>query len=194
MKKLVIKTAGITLAFIVVFLAITYGVFALFFPKNTAYFYDGLGYDKIAVKYMLKAYDKSRDIKDLKTLCDYTIKTDDNGLIAEHLSEIFDKNKDEFLSETGSDYYDWASSKYINALYEVKEDKSSCVDTAFLIMDKYRKGCTVRSLLGRVFIKNDKETALLIKTKLESFYFAAADEEKQIALSDLNVLTEFLND
>lgn len=194
MKKLVIKTVGITLAFIVVFLAITYGVFALFFPKNTAYFYDGLGYDKIAVKYMVKAYDKSGDIKDLKTLCDYTIKTDDNGLIAEHLGEIFDKNKTEFLAETGSDYYDSASSKYVNALYEVKEDKSSCVDTAFLVTDKYRRSCAVRSLLGRVFIKNDKETALLIKTKLESFCLTASDEEKEIALSDLNVLTEFLKD
>lgn len=194
MKKLVIKTVGITLAFIVVFLAITYGVFALFFPKNTAYFYDGLGYDKIAVKYMMKAYDKSGDIKDLKTLCDYTVKTNDNGLIAEYLGEIFDKNKTEFLAETGSEYYDAAASKYINALYEVKEDKSSCVDEAFAVTDKYRKGCAVRSLLGPVFIKNDEETALLIKTKLESFLATASDEEKQIALSDLNVLTDFLND
>ncbi len=194
MKKLVIKTVGITLAFIVVFLAMTYGVFALFFPKNTAYFYDGLGYDKIAVEYMLKAYDKSGDIKDLKTLCDYTIKTDDNGLIAEYLGKIFNENKAEFLAETGSEYYDAAASKYINALYEAKEDKSSCVDTAFSVTDKYRKGCAVRSLLGRVFIKNDKQTASLIKTKLESFLATSSEEERQIALDDLDVLGEFLKD
>lgn len=69
MKKLVLKTALITLASIIAILGILYGVFALFFPKTLAKTYESMGYDQTAIKYYEKQYEKTQDVQDLITLC-----------------------------------------------------------------------------------------------------------------------------
>ncbi|MDY4186884.1 MAG: hypothetical protein SOX77_03365 [Candidatus Borkfalkiaceae bacterium] len=67
MKKVVLKTASITLAAVIVAALIGYGVFALFFPYNLASFYRGAANYDLALKYSERGYLKSEnhDLKDL---------------------------------------------------------------------------------------------------------------------------------
>lgn len=67
MKKVVLKTASITLATVIVAALIGYGVFALFFPYNLASFYRGAANYDLALKYSERGYSKSEnhDLKDL---------------------------------------------------------------------------------------------------------------------------------
>lgn len=67
MKKVVLKTASITLAAVIVAALIGYGVFALFFPYNLASFYRGAANYDLALKYSERGYSKSEN-HDLKNL------------------------------------------------------------------------------------------------------------------------------
>lgn len=194
MKQLVLKTIGITLAFIAVFVIIGYGVFALFFPRNTAYFYDGLGDDVKAVRYMQKAYERSNKMSDLDTLCVYAIKTDDNGLIAEHLGKLFTR-EDEFLtyaSSKGKAYYNRMATEYVLALYEVNSDVAKTIQTASRLTKDYVDGAPLRNFLAASVSKGDKETVVLLKTTIESSLNTYTAQGKSLANSDLAVITEYL--
>ena len=68
MKKLVIKTAVITLASILVALAITFGAFAMFAPRSLAVFFDGVGNYSASVFFYEKQYLKTENFSDLVEL------------------------------------------------------------------------------------------------------------------------------
>lgn len=189
MKGLVLKTVGITLAFIFAFILITFGVFALFFPKNTAYFFDGLGYDKVAVKYMAKAYDNSKEYADLESLCGYVVKTDDNGLIAEYLGELFTNGKDELSANASKEYYDYLSCKYISSLYSL--NSRNVVEVAFSIMNNYSKDCCVHTLVALALLGGDDETLSSVKTQLNDKLSSCLDEERTVILSDIEVIEKY---
>ena len=69
MKKIVIKTTAITLAILVVLVALVYGALALFAPLTLAKLYDGAGNYKLATVYYERQYEKTGDTADLYTLC-----------------------------------------------------------------------------------------------------------------------------
>lgn len=194
MKQLVLKTIGITLAFIAVFVIIGYGVFALFFPKNTAYFYDGLGDDVKAVRYMQKAYERSNEISDLDTLCVYAVKTDDNGLIAEHLVKLFEREEEfyAYASVKGKGYYDRMATEYVLAVYEVNNDVNLTIQTASRLTKDYSDGTALRNLLASSVSKGDKETVILLKSTIESALSTYSVQGKALADKDLAVITEYL--
>ncbi len=70
MRKLVIKTAVITLASLLVALAITFGAFALFAPRSLAGFFDGVGNYSASVFFYEKQYGNTEDFNDLVVLVD----------------------------------------------------------------------------------------------------------------------------
>lgn len=198
MKKLILKTIGITVAFIFAFLLIAYGVFALFLPSKTAKFYDGLGSYKTAVRYMERAYVKSGDIKDLDETCLYALKTDDNGLIALHLGELFGENLQSFKvysetkSQNGDVYFDFMAGRYVCALYKNSDGKNA-VTESFRLTSDYNNKCAVRSLLVETISANDKDTAKAIKTKLEEAILNFTELEKEIANQDIAMIDLFLS-
>lgn len=198
MKKLILKTIGITVAFIFAFLLITYGVFALFLPSKTAKFYDGLGAHKTAARYMEKAYKRSGNMKDLDDTCLYALKTDDNGLIALYLGELFDENFQSFKayseskSQNGDDYFDFMAGRYVCALYKSSDGKSA-VTEAFRLTLSYKNTCAVRSLIAEAVSANDKDTLKTIKTKLEETIVNFTEPEKEIANKDIAMIDLFLS-
>lgn len=198
MKKLILKTIGITVAFIFAFLLISYGVFALFLPSKTAKFYDGLGAYKTAVRYMERAYEKSKDIKDLDETCLYALKTDDNGLIALHLGKLFGENLQSFKtyaeskSQNGDDYFDFMAGRYVCALYN-SSDGESAVTEAFRLTFSYENKCTVRSLIAEAISANDKDILKTIKTKLAEAVVNFTKPEKEIANKDIEMIDLFLS-
>ena len=86
MKKLVLKTALITLGSIVGALCILYGVFALFFPLNMANFLDSLGIQKGAVSFYELHYEKTGDISDLGVLCVKVDELEDSARADKYIS------------------------------------------------------------------------------------------------------------
>ena len=69
MKKLIIKTAAITLALIIAIVAVVYGALVLFAPRALATFYEGVGNYGISVDFYEMQYNKTTDLNDLYTLC-----------------------------------------------------------------------------------------------------------------------------
>ena len=65
MKKLILKTALLTLAALICVSAMLYGFFALFFPGKIGNLFDGLGRGDIAVAYYELQYQKTSEFDDL---------------------------------------------------------------------------------------------------------------------------------
>lgn len=197
MKKLVMKTIGITVASILAVLLIIYGIMALGFPKNLASFYDGLGKNKSATNFMAKAYERSGDISDLDQTCVYAIKTGDNGLIAEYLGKLVgnDGFKDYCnATDKGVEYYDFMASKYIVGYYHVNSTDGDIVDKAFLLTDDYRNGSCAYTLIRTIIGGNkDKESINLFKEKLNSAMPNYSQQSKILAENDLAFINEYLN-
>ncbi len=68
MKKLVIKTASITLAVIIGIIALTFGTLCLFAPKSVAKLFDGAGGYSASVFFYEKQYNKTKNQDDLYVL------------------------------------------------------------------------------------------------------------------------------
>ena len=115
MKKLILKTALITLGTILAVLCILYGIFALAFPLRMAKFFDGLGMTDASVSFYELQYENTGDIYDLGALCvkidaqtDYTrakkyltLLTEEEGF-SSYIKE-FDKNNSGSI--TGEEYF-----------------------------------------------------------------------------------------
>ena len=69
MKKLVIKTACITLAGVIALSTIIYFIFGAVAPKSLANFYSHIGSYSLSIKYLEKNYLKTLDDNDLVELC-----------------------------------------------------------------------------------------------------------------------------
>lgn len=195
MKQLVLKTIGITLAFIAVFVFVVYGIFALFFPKNTAYFYDGLGNDVKAVKFMQKAYNRSGELCDLDQLCVYAVKSGDNGLIAKHLGSLFEREAEfkDYADTTKKDgYFDRMATKYVLALYKTESDKTVSIQKASTLTKDYTTDAPMHNVLAASVSDGNKDAVSFIKTKIEEAYSSFTDLGKQTASQDLSVIEIFL--
>ena len=70
MKKLVIKTALITVVSIIGAVIIAFGAFAMFAPKSVASFFDGVGGYSASVFFYERQYEKTGDFSDLVVLVD----------------------------------------------------------------------------------------------------------------------------
>lgn len=196
MKKLILKTVLITVGAIILAFGVLYGIFALAFPKSLANFYDGLGDDKKAVQYMDRAYSQSGDVSDLDALCNFALKTGDNGLICEHLSRLFSSEEFKTYCECGTKgiaYYDFMASKYITALYDTSSDKEGVIDTASSLTDDYRTACGLYTVL-RLTLQEDIPDATLInlvKEKINSAYSSYSADGQSLATADLEKLASF---
>lgn len=195
MNKLVLKTIGITLVAILICVAIIYGVFALFFPKKMAKFYDGLGNDVLAIKFMDTAYQKSGDIDDLDKLCMYAVKSGDNGLIAQHLGKLFEDEtfKNYCLNGNGIEYYDFMASRFVTSFYQVSSDKNAVIDKAFSLTDNYRE-LSAGYTITRVCISSNptKEVATYLKDKLTNSLSSYDETAQQLANEDLVNINKYI--
>lgn len=91
MKKLVIKTALITLAVIVAISCVLMGFFALFFPKNLGNFFAKCGSYHLASSLYERNYERERTVDSLVLLIDHLdpYKDDDTADFIEDMIEIY---------------------------------------------------------------------------------------------------------
>ena len=97
MKKLILKTALITLSCIIGVTVILYGVFALFFPLPLAKLFDSMGGSEVAVVYYKLNYDKTQKVEDLAVVCIKIDSVKQSKLAEDYLVE--------FVQDEGFDEY-----------------------------------------------------------------------------------------
>lgn len=146
MKKLVIKTALITIACLLVLAILIYGILAIFSPKTLATVYQNFGNDSLSVKYTEKQYNKTKDIEDLYLLCvklDYerdSEKTEEYTAILTSLTEYngFCKEKD---NEVGSviKTHELIEGKFVCAVYKNGGIEKTVETAKGLICEEYSK-------------------------------------------------------
>ncbi|MBQ9485320.1 MAG: hypothetical protein IJU83_00620 [Clostridia bacterium] len=86
MKKLIIKTALITVAAVIAFCVVLYGCLAFFTPKTIADGWAFAGNYSIAVKYYEKQYEKTKSENDLAVLCVKVDEVNDATRAAKYLA------------------------------------------------------------------------------------------------------------
>lgn len=103
MKKLVIKTASITLASIILFVGVLFGALAIFTPKTLGKFFDGMGGEDTAIFFYEKQYNKKQRNEDLFVLVDKLNAYDDEEKTYKY-SKILIENV-EFSSLSDAEFY-----------------------------------------------------------------------------------------
>lgn len=197
-KGLILKTVLITLSAIVILAAATYLVFYLAFPKSLAKVYDDMGSSKISVSLMERAYEKTGDTDDLIKLCNYAIKTGDNGVIAKHLEKLFidstfydySKNVDD-----GEGLYNFYAGKYLVARFCTEGDKAAVIDKAFAITKNYTAGNGVQAVIVEILDGKplDSQSLSYLYSQLTSKVGTFAPEEEVILQVDIANVRQILN-
>lgn len=112
MKKVILKSALITLAAIIAVALIVYGVFAFFFPASLASGYRGVSNYSVALKYSERAYRKNGDYNALLIVVNDAIDSENAEKITEYAEKAL-LNRDLSSSERCR-----ISESYCLALYE----------------------------------------------------------------------------
>jgi len=92
LKKLIIKTALITLIAIIGVASVVLGCLMIFAPKTSAKMFDGLGMERVAFSFYEKQYEKSQELTDLAILID-KINAEDEPTKTEKLCLEFIENE-----------------------------------------------------------------------------------------------------
>ena len=127
MKKLVLKTASLTLAGILALGVILFGIFSLFSPKTIANTADKMGNYSVSVFYYEKAYEKSGYLEDLYDLIVKIDATTDGAKAEKYCGVMFGPTnankltpfllqKDREVADTSITTHEYLYGKYAIAL------------------------------------------------------------------------------
>ena len=164
MKKLVFKTAAITLAVIILLAALTAGALALFAPLSLARFFEGAGNGSAATVFYIRQYERSGDFNDLAVLCDK---------IDEHAKpDKAEKYLAEFTGSNGfSDYCAEYDRNYGGSFSAREMFRGRYVVAVYL-----NSGVTRATAQAEEFSRGDY-------TEYNAFYWLITDSEVEISAS-----------
>lgn len=196
MRSYILKVIGITLLAIFAVLAIAYAIFMIFFPKEVATFYDGIGAYDNAVYYAYQNYQRTEDKNDLNTVCRYALKTGDNEKAIKYLDMLVDDDFHEFCAQNetlGEDYYNFIVGRYVTLKYLNGESANGCADLANDYTLVYRSDCALRAMMFSEVEKDDKSALNYLKGVITSRLGSLSGDERLLAQDDLNRINEFLS-
>lgn len=197
MKKLILKTALITLASVIGLSAVVYGVFALCFPLSLANLFENMGMDSVAVAYYRLNYEKTGDIADLGDVC-VRIEISDNAKKAEsYILELVEhKDFNSYCSEKDSEkspiksrdfFYGKlvVASKKNSGIEKAIEHAKSCISAGYTNFNPFRLMISQENLL-------DGEELLLVKEELNLLKQNLSLTEQNILEEDLELINQLL--
>ncbi len=173
MKKLITKTALVTLCSILLLLSLLYGVFAIFFPKPLANAFWDMGSYHSAVVFYEKQYNKTQSLDDLHTLCVKLDAHKDSERVVEYASKFVGHEKFSTTCE-GKDIEGGVSSediiegKFVCAYYLETKDIYTTVERA------------------KSFVKNKY-------SEYNPFYMLYTDSELNLTATQLNEIIKGIN-
>lgn len=202
MKKLILKTAAITFAAIILAGALLFGGLWLFSPATLAKISEDLGKDSAAAAFYARQYDKSGDYKDLHKVC-VVIDEHSNSAIAEKYLEKFvtDERYDEYLSSPeivkaeGTRAVVYYAGKYVVAAFLNNGAERAAELAANLSVKSYSLYDAFSSLLSDAKLAFTRADLEIIKAKILSLNVSEADEEyKNADIKKANDLIDSLSD
>ena len=192
MKKLVIKTAAITVAAIIVLMAAIYLTLALFFPKTLAGVWKDLGNYSISAKYYEKQYNKSEDYGDLAKLCVYLDAKSDSVCASKYLKLLTENEKFAELCETEDTKggFKYTAYEYYYGKYTVAEFYVNKIDAAIVVAKKsVSAGYTEHNAFYVLLLDADNLTASdasVVSAAITEIKSGLADET-QIGYADRDI-------
>ena len=172
LKKLVLKTIGITLAGIIALGVILFGIFALFSPKTIANVADKMGNYSVSVSFYEKNYNKTESLEDLYGLivkldaendgartakyCKIMFKPENSGKVA-----VFMNKKDSELDKSAVKTKEYVYAKYAiglasqNTLSKTNECMQVCFN--YITADGYTINNPLTMLVSGYASKMEKE-------------------------------------
>ncbi len=163
MKKLIIKTAIITVCVGLAFIGLLLGALSLFAPKTMVKFFDGIGFDNFAKQCSERAYEKSDDIVDLYDLILRLDVSKESQKTVDYVEEMFANQKfDEFCALMDVDgkitTKEYLSVKYVCALVELNESQKALDFSVQFVLDSgYTKYNPLRAMFNDLFINLDQD-------------------------------------
>ena len=195
MRKLVIKTASITLAVTIGLMFLLFGALCLFSPKSVAKTFESLGGQSVSIFFYEKQYDKTENIDDLYVLVLNLDYQKNASKTREYLTE--------FLSIDGVKDYcknlDTSNSKM--STYEYLSGKCACaiyLDTGigdtirFLeqsVADGYGDYNAYSMVISEFSDVLTDEELIAIKTSIQSL-----SRSNQYTNRDINIINELLGE
>ena len=195
LKKLVIKTACITLAVIISISFICFGAIALFFPKSMAGICEKVGLENAAFNNYVKVYEKSNDIEDLFVVVNKSAGIEKYKIAYEYVKEFVEK--DEFVDFV-TDYDEsignpeFTTKEYVLGLYVVDCFYYLGVTYASDLAEKlvleygYTEYGPFSALISSVSLTQDQKT--IVRLAIERVYSKLDTLGKAYAGRDINLL------
>ncbi len=130
MKKIVIKTALITLASVIVLFALAFGIASLAFPGNMSQICENCGNDSLAASYASRQYDYTGSTEDLYRCADLYIRIGDRGNTVKYCKKLVDKQDfKEFCTKKDNNgaasHAQYIYTNYASALYFSKRGEEA---------------------------------------------------------------------
>lgn len=205
MKKVILKSASITLAAIIAVALIVYGVFAFFFPSNLASFYRGASNYGMALKYSERVYKSSGKVGDLLVVVGDAIDSENEQKIRVYAEKIW------FYGELDKSERLRISESYCLALYSAARRTDALRVACEAVWTRYDLGYTegnpLRALLGACVSECNalysaeqsvpsEKIEFLTQMQEKMNELAAQElpsEQKTLLQSDIAMLDEFIS-
>ena len=204
MKKTILKTAIITILFLVAAAIVTISLIVIISPKTMGKIYYDLGSKSSAVRLYERQYNtKGKTFKDLKDLMDILILTDDDVNINTYGSALVIDNKsdlkrlsDKEQNKNGRSLYDYYSIRVAEAALSLGL-KGQAAEVAFGSTENYNEDCSLYYVVRLALDNDDRELAVCIyaryiSPKYESTIKSGEDELNNVIqkLDDKYKITE----
>ena len=197
MKKLVIKTALITLGAIIVVALAAYGIVARVAPSTLADFYAKMHNYSLTVKYEQRQYERSGEFSDLAALCAELDERRDAEKTAKFVAMLVDdEGFSEYCKKTDESFGNISTAEFYNgklvlALYRSRGVADAC-ERAVKAVEKYgyTKNNPFNTLIADskdAFSADDKAK---ITDCINGLIGNLSDEGKAFAASDLEALSK----
>lgn len=183
MKKLIIKTAAITLAAIIAFGAFLFGGLALFSPATIARISENFGNDSAAAGFYINQYKKTGAVEDLYDVCRTINEHDRPGDAAYYFEKYFENTPAESVKKSFAGRY--VVALFISAGVDEAADKAS--DFAVKNYTEYDAFNWLLTDRKVTFVKSDLER---IKSAITSI--GVYGEEKKYADADIKTADELI--
>ncbi len=204
MQKLVLKTALITLASVLVLALLVYGVLSLFVPSAMVSLTDKLGMDGACARYSVAVYEKTGSIDDLASAVERSYGAERYGDAAEYGvillgREDFPSYCERRESEIAGEKYDYAQFAAgivsVSLYYDGQTD--AAVKVAFdAVGNSFPTGNAAIYLLSAAYdAERDAATCRILLTALEDLRGqlpAGAEEDASVVAGWIALLETFL--
>ena len=160
-KNSILKPFLITFLILLFLLVATFSVLHFFFPLNLSNWFYSMGANNLAVNYLERSYEKTKDYDQLYSLVNLSIKTDKYEKVEKYFEKFFaDKNYNNFVLNVDAQ--------------NLTQNVSNLVKSSLYSEDNY--------------LKKKYVLALVKQNKVEkAFEFAKANSPLAVTLDDLGV-------